>query len=148
MRLLLLCIVIGIAAVIVIRALANGIQRKKCTGKTTARFMYSDSTESPNTQKIPNLWIPVYEFYAVDKAYVVKSGKTGPSEKSFPFEAQVLYNTDDPTICFIDGIRGKVLSVNDIPESAKKENAENIENDPWAAYDDDSRYEYFNKNDL
>lgn len=148
MRLLLFFIVVAVIMFFVITALISGVQKKKCKGVSTARFMYADCNESPNPQKVPNVWIPVYEFVVGDTVYMVRLGRTGPSEKSFPFEAQVIYNTDDPGICFIDGARGKVISRHDDPDrraSQEKEDMTKKEDDPWGAYDDDSRYDYFTR---
>ena len=142
MRLLILVIVVAIILAFMIKVVIDGAQKKKCKGVSTARFMYADCNESPNPQKVPNVWIPVYEFVAGNTEYLVRVGKTGPSEKSFPFEAQVLYNTDDPGICFIDGARGKVISRCDDPQRAASPKKED---DPWEAYDDDSRYDYYDK---
>ena len=110
MRLLLFLILIAVAATIIIRFICEGMQMRKCTGTAIGYFAYSDCVESPNPQNMRNLWVPVYEFTVGDMKYLVRSGRGGPGERSFPIEAKVRYDTNNPEICFVDGVKGRIIS--------------------------------------
>ena len=128
MRLLLLGILIAAVLIFVLRFASDAMKKKNCTGASTGRFMYSDCVESPNPQRMRSLWVPIYEFAVGDMMYLVRSGKTGPGERSFPAEAKVIYDAKNPEICFVDGVRGKVISKYSDPNFVKKEE------DPWNEY--------------
>ncbi|MBP5763202.1 MAG: hypothetical protein J6W48_09540, partial [Lachnospiraceae bacterium] len=130
MRLLLLGILIAAVLIFVLRFASDAMKKKNCTGASTGRFMYSDCIESPNPQRMRSLWVPIYEFAVGDMMYLVRSSKTGPGEKSFPAEAKVIYDVNDPELCFVNGSKGKVISKYSDPKLVKKEE------DPWNEYYD------------
>lgn len=111
MRLVFFGILVAIALIIIIQLIQNAATKKKCTAEAIGRFMYSDCVDSPNPQRLMrSLWIPVYEFSVGDTMYLVRSGKNGPGEKSFPAETKVIYDPNDPYTCFVLDVRGKVIS--------------------------------------
>ena len=128
MRLLFLCFLIAIAVIMIIRYIRTEKQKKKCTGTATGYFAYSDCVESPNPQKMRSLWVPVYEFTVGDMKYLVRSGKGGPGERSFPIEAEIRYDTSNPELCFVNGAKSKLISKYSDPDFVKKEE------DPWNEY--------------
>ena len=130
MRLLLFGILIAVVLIFVLRFVSDAMKKKKCTGVSIGRFMYSDCVESPNPQRMRSLWVPIYEFAVGDMMYLVRSGKTGPGERSFPAEAKVIYDVNDPDLCFVNGAKGKVISKYSDPKLVKKED------DPWNEYYD------------
>jgi hypothetical protein len=128
MRLVFLCILIAALFLYILRFALDEKNKKKCTGTSTGRFMYSDCVESPNPQRMRSLWVPIYEFAVGDMMYLVRSSKTGPGERSFPAEAKVIYDVNDPDLCFVNGAKGKVISKYNDPKLVKKED------DPWNEY--------------
>ncbi len=128
MRLVFLCILIAVVFLYILRFALDEKNKKKCTGTSTGRFMYSDCVESPNPQNMRSLWVPVYEFTVGDMKYLVRSGKGGPEEKSFPIEAEVRYDTSNPELCFVNGAKSKLISKYSDPDFVKKEE------DPWNEY--------------
>ena len=130
MRLLLLGILIAAVLIFVLRFASDAMKKKNCTGASTGRFMYSDCIESPNPQRMRSLWVPIYEFAVGAMMYLVRSSKTGPGEKSFLAEAKVIYDVNDPELCFVNGSKGKVISKYSDPKLVKKEE------DPWNEYYD------------
>ena len=130
MRLLLFGILIAVVLIFVLRFVSDAMKKKKCTGVSIGRFMYSDCVESPNPQRMRSLWIPIYEFAVGDMMYLVRSSKTGPGERSFPAEAKVIYDVNNPDLCFVNGAKGKVISKYSDPKLVKKED------DPWNEYYD------------
>ncbi len=85
-------------------------EKKGCTELTTGKLAYSD-------QKIPKMyrgtracWIPVYEYEVEGSVYMAEIAKAGTNKNAFATEADVHYNPFDPGICFIEGLKGKVIS--------------------------------------
>ena len=50
----------------------------------------------------------MYEYYVDGEVYLVELNKPGNCYQGVP-KIDIQYNPQDPTVCFIDGVRGRVL---------------------------------------
>ncbi|SCY71527.1 hypothetical protein SAMN02910292_02602 [Lachnospiraceae bacterium XBB2008] len=108
-RILILIILVAALVIHLVRMYLDRRAKLACTEKTTGYFKYSNEKYG-GANKYSKYWNPVYEYSVGNKVYLVEFPRDGKSSTAFSTETEIIYNAQDPEICFALGVRGKIIS--------------------------------------
>ena len=91
----------------------------KCTGKVIGHYVYCEWAADLNGRFVQGRWNPVFEYQVDDVLYMAELEIMAPSNRFDVDEMEVQYLPSDPGICFIKGIRGKILSKTNLVEEGQ-----------------------------
>ncbi|MCR5728630.1 MAG: DUF3592 domain-containing protein [Lachnospiraceae bacterium] len=132
---ILFIILLGLAAIFLITKL---VQRKteklKCNSVTQGKLIgndvqYTSSGGQPGSYIFYAIYYPIYEYEVNGEAYQIQLSKYSKNVSSFDENVDVYYNPEDPEICFIKDVKGKIVSKYDKDEYEKNSGGTNLTSD-------------------
>lgn len=105
-RILVLVAVLGFMAFKALRILYNFYAKKKCVATIEGKYVYTNGSISFRTP----VSYYVFEYKVNDQVYLVEHDKMFPGGMPAFQTVEIKYNPQYPEICFIDGIRGRIVS--------------------------------------
>lgn len=95
--------------------------RKKCTASVPGHFLYPEWQAEIDGRTVHARWNPVYEYRVGDTVYIAELDVRSESDKFGIQEVEVRYLPSRPDICYIVGMRGRILSSRKQTDEAEKQ---------------------------
>ena len=134
MRELLIVVPVLAAVVIFVRAVSQNYVRSRCTETAEGKLIDMDTSAEGTGGSIGGavynaIYFPIYEYVVNGIAYWARFDRKSRNPGAFEKSVSVQYNPNDPEICFVKGLQGKVIARYDKNEYDKKSGGVNLTSD-------------------
>lgn len=80
----------------------------RCKGTVTGHYLYSEKRLCVIGRYVEPCWNPVYEYRVGKTVYKAEIELMSKTDKIDEADAEVKYLPTDPSVCFVNGLRGRI----------------------------------------